>query len=101
MFHAPNYFLPPEAERGVITIHDLSVFKFPESHPLERIQQYERSFLRSLGQSVQLITGSEATRAEIMAYFGWPEDRISAIAHGVGPEYKPRPAGEVAHALQP
>src|SRR5262245_15092542 len=47
LFHGTNYFLPPSAE-GVITVHDLSVFKYPETHPPERIRAFDREFHDSL-----------------------------------------------------
>ena len=31
IFHGPNYFLPEFVEAGVATIHDLSVFRYPET----------------------------------------------------------------------
>ena len=40
--HGPNYFLPPFADTGVITVHDLSVFRYPETHPAERVRIFER-----------------------------------------------------------
>src|SRR5689334_6558350 len=41
LIHGPNYFLPREAETGIITVHDLSVFKYPETHPAERLRAFE------------------------------------------------------------
>ena len=35
--HGPNFFLPEVAESGIVTIHDLSVFRYPETHPAERL----------------------------------------------------------------
>jgi alpha-1,3-rhamnosyl/mannosyltransferase len=67
VFHSPNYFLPPYAENGVATIHDLSVFKFPETHPVERVRQFEKLFRKTLDISVHLITDTEATRVEVTA----------------------------------
>ena len=100
VFHAPNYFLPREADRGVVTVHDLSVLKFPETHPAERVKQYEKSFRATLDQATHLITVSETTRAEVMAYFAWPQDRITAVANGVASDFAPRSASEVAPALR-
>src|SRR5437879_2476620 len=42
IFHAPNYFLPRFIDGGVATIHDLSVVRFPEAHPVTRVRQFER-----------------------------------------------------------
>lgn len=100
VFHTPNYLLPGCAENGVITVHDLSVFRFPETHPVARVRQFEKSFRKSLDMAVHLITDSEVTRREVIEYFGWPDDRVSAIHLGVTQEYAPRSAGQVTPVLQ-
>ncbi|MGN4150084.1 glycosyltransferase family 4 protein [Burkholderia gladioli] len=98
-FHGPNYFLPEFAEHGVATVHDLSVFKFPETHPVERIRHFETAFGSTLARAGHLITDSEATRAEVAEFFSWPLERITAIPLGVAPDYHPRGAAELAAPL--
>ncbi len=83
LFHSPNYFLPYPVDRGIVTIHDLSVFRFPETHPVERLKHFERSFDSTLRRASHLLTDSEAIRHEVAAYFGWPLDRITAVPLGV------------------
>lgn len=99
VFHGTNYFLPPYAENGVVTVHDLSVVKFPELHPLERVRQFEASFQKTLDLSVHLITHTETTRTEVMRYFAWPADRITAIYPGVAPGFSQRSAQTLIPAL--
>lgn len=99
VFHAPNYFLPPYAENGVVTVHDLSVFKFPETHPVERVKQFEKLFRQTLAIAGHLITDSEVTRQEIIAYFGWSSERVTAIHLGVSPLFTPRTAAELTPVL--
>jgi alpha-1,3-rhamnosyl/mannosyltransferase len=106
VFHAPNYFLPACARNGVVTVHDLSVLKFPETHPAERVRQWETSFADSLGRARQLITDSEWTRQEVVAAFSWPADRVTAVPLGVSADYRPRTPDELrptlsAHGLEP
>ena len=100
VFHAPNYFLPLYAENGVVTVHDLSVFKFPETHPVERVRQFEKSFRQTLGIATHLITDSEITRQEVIAYFGWPSERVTAIPLGVSPVFTPRTPAQLTPVLQ-
>ncbi len=100
VFHAPNYFLPPYAENGVVTVHDLSVFKFPETHPVERVKQFEKSFRQTLSIAAHLITDSEVTRQEVITYFGWPSHRVTAIHLGVSPMFAPRTSTELTPALR-
>jgi glycosyltransferase involved in cell wall biosynthesis len=90
VFHGPNYFLPPCADKGVITVHDLSVFKFPQTHPTERVKQFERDFSRSLAQAMHVITDTNATRSELIAFAGLPANRVSAVPLGVAGDFVPR-----------
>lgn len=95
--HGPNYFLPPEAASGIITVHDLSVFRYPETHPRERLKSFEREFLSSLSRARHIITDTETVRNELAADFSIPLDRISAVPLGVdGSTYRPRAGSELA-----
>lgn len=88
VFHSPNYFLPEWVEGGVVTVHDLSVFRYPETHPVERVRQFERGFASTLARAAHLITDSEAIRREIADDFGWPLEKITAVHLGVPPEFR-------------
>lgn len=88
--HAPNYFLPAWAERGVATIHDLSVFLYPETHPPERIRAFEREFEYTLQKASLLITDSEAVKSELIAMFGVATGKIEAVSLGI-PQIRPDP----------
>ena len=100
LFHGPNYFLPPYAGTGVITVHDLSVFKYPETHPPERIHQFEREFKRSVAQAAHIITDSRATMQEVISFLGWPAERISTVPLGVSPAYAPQEPAILHPCLQ-
>jgi alpha-1,3-rhamnosyl/mannosyltransferase len=101
LFHAPNYFLPAVVESGVITVHDLSVFRYPETHPAERVRAFEREFARSLESAVHIITDTETVRRELIDDCGVADTRISAVPLGVDPLFRPQPADELAPLLAP
>lgn len=87
IFHAPNYLLPLEAERPIVTVHDLSVFHYPQFHPAVRVQAFERNFWRSLGAASHIITDSEWIRRELGTFAQIPLDRITAVPLGVEPAF--------------
>lgn len=87
--HGPNYFLPSCAEKGIITVHDLSIYRYPETHPLERIKQFEKNFEDTLRRTEHIIADSLSTKREIIDVLGWAEDKISVVALGVAPEFTP------------
>lgn len=99
VFHGPNFFLPACAEAGVATVHDLSVFKYPETHPLERIRHFEREFTNSMARANHLVTDSEATRLEVMSFLGWPAEKITAVPLGVSSQFTPASAASLAPFL--
>lgn len=89
VFHGPNFMLPAWVDGGIATIHDLSVIRYPETHPADRIAMFKREFARSLGRTAHIITDSRTVRDEVMAYTGFPADRITAVPLGVGESFRP------------
>jgi alpha-1,3-rhamnosyl/mannosyltransferase len=88
--HGPNYFLPPEADAGVITVHDLSVFKYPETHPAARIAQFERLFRSSLDRALRIITDTATIRDELVEFTGISTEQIAVVPLGVSHTFHPR-----------
>lgn len=93
--HSPNYFLPVWAERGIATIHDLSVFKYPETHPADRIKAFEVGFASTITRAGLILTDCEWVRRELIEYTGVAADLVVAVPLGVGPEFHPRCANEL------
>jgi len=89
LVHGPNYFLPPAAESGIITIHDLSVFRFPQTHPPERLRAFDRAFKGSLRRARHVLTSTETVRLEVMDFLGLGPDQVSAVPLGVDPMFTP------------
>ncbi|KMS57932.1 elongation factor GreAB [Sphingobium cupriresistens LL01] len=99
LFHGPNYFLPPAGEGGVITIHDLSVFRYPETHPEERLRQFERYFRLSVERAAHFITDSETTRAEVADFLSLDLSRVTAVPLAASTAFHPRDADQVGSTL--
>ncbi|MET0371250.1 MAG: glycosyltransferase family 1 protein [Sphingobium sp.] len=99
LFHAPNYFLPEWAERGIVTLHDLSVLRYPETHPADRVAYFERHLIPSLARAAHVITVSETIRQEAIGSFSLDPARVTAIYNGVESIFHPRSAEELAPVL--
>ncbi len=97
--HGPNYFLPPFARTGVITVHDLSVFRYPETHPAERIAAFERDLPDSLARAAHIITDTQTVRRELLEMFDIDPSSVTAIPLGVDPSFRPIPGEECAPLL--
>jgi alpha-1,3-rhamnosyl/mannosyltransferase len=100
LFHSPNFLLPAGCGLAVATIHDLSIIRYPETHPPERLRAFDKAFPRTLRSAAHLITDSEAVRREVVDRFGWAAARVTAVPLGVGEHFAPRPAAALARQLQ-
>jgi len=99
VFHSPNYYLPPFGGRSVVTIHDLSPYLWPGSHPAERVRYMRAEIELSLKRATALITDTEYTRQEVAKFFGWPIERIHTVHLASAPEFMPRVEGELQAPL--
>lgn len=99
LYHSPNFFLPPFAGRTVTTVHDLSHHIYPEFHPPARIDYMRRMLPDSLQRASHVITVSESARFDLIAHFGHPPERITAIPLGADPAFRIHSAPELAPVL--
>jgi glycosyltransferase involved in cell wall biosynthesis len=100
LYHSPNFYLPPFAGPAIATIHDLSIFRYPQFHPAERVSFMQREIEVALTRANFLITDSEFIRQEIIGSFGWPEEKVRAVPLGVADKYRPRGPEEAAGVLK-
>jgi alpha-1,3-rhamnosyl/mannosyltransferase len=100
LVHSPNYFLPAHVETGIITVHDLSVFRYPELHPAARVRDFERNLQRSIDKACHLITDCDTIRREVMEFAAIPPERVTAIPLGVSESFRPVPLERRGPALE-
>ena len=99
VYHGPNYYLPHHDGPCVATFHDLSVFKHPEFHPAARIRFMARELPRALARADVLVTDSEFTRQEVIAYSGFAPERVMAVPLAASAEFRPSAEHECAEVL--
>ena len=100
IFHGTNYSIPAFPGPTIATIHDLSVLKWPEFHPPDRVRYIEKAMKQTLSRADRLITDSEFTRREVAATLSWPLDRIDAIHLRVREQFRPRHEYEIENTLK-
>ena len=78
VYFEPNHELMPSTLPTVGAIYDLSVLRFPHWHPAERVAQHRAYFdaLFNRGDSVAVVTISEAVRREIVEMLGIAPERV-------------------------
>ncbi|GHH19420.1 glycosyltransferase WbpY [Sphingomonas glacialis] len=100
LIHGTNYFLPRQAETGIVTVHDLSIYLHPETHPIERIRDFEKQFASSLDRAEHVITDSEATRRDLIANLSYPADKVTTVHLGVSARFRPEEPAVLDARLQ-
>lgn len=99
IYHSPNYFLPAYDGPMVATVHDLSIVRFPETHPAARRRYFDLAFRRSLDRADALVTDSETVRQELIADYSVAPQRVTAIHLGVDASFRPHAEGELRTVL--
>ena len=99
IYHSPNYFLPAYHGPMVATVHDLSIVRFPQTHPAARRRYFDLAFRRSLDRADALITDSETVRQELIADYSVAPQRVTAIHLGVDASFRPHAEGELRPVL--
>lgn len=89
LIHGTNYFLPKRTEMGMLTVHDMSVYRYPEMHPPERLAAFEKGFMASLDCARHVVTDSQMVRTELIAQTGISPDKVTAIHLGVSDKFTP------------
>lgn len=90
IFHGPSFLAPlTKKSKYVVTIHDLSFFRYPESFTLENKLYFKFFLQRSIKNADVIIADSESTKKDIIHYFKVPDDRISVVYLGVDDTFVP------------
>src|SRR6267154_1058131 len=85
--HPPWFAPPPFRGPIVLTIHDLSTVRFPETQEAARARHFARALGRGAHHAARIATPTEAIAREVIDLLGVPRDRVRAIPHGVAPGF--------------
>lgn len=101
LYHEQNYIPLCYDVPVVVTIHDLSWIRYPESHPIDRVRWLERGLEKALDRARAILVDSEFVRREVLATFGLDTERVHMAHLGVPRGFHPRDAVETAATLGP
>lgn len=91
LFHATDFVLPPTLPRTrtLLTVHDLSFARSPDS-AAPRLKAYLEAVVpRSARRADHILADSAATKADLIALYGIPEAKIIVLYSGVSEAFKP------------
>lgn len=100
VFHSSDWLEPPTKQaKKVTTIHDLTIFKYPNTfvarggHNIVLNQKRKLFFVKQYCDKI--IAVSETTKQDIMDILKIPEKKIKVIYEAADPDFSPRDAARV------
>ncbi len=91
LLHAPDFTLPPvrRGTRTLLTVHDLSFVRAPETAPASLRAYLNHVVPRSVAHADHVLADSEATRQDLIALYNTPPGKISVLYSGVSEHFRP------------
>jgi glycosyltransferase involved in cell wall biosynthesis len=100
IYHDPNHnLLASDDVPTVLTVHDLSVMRFPHWHPPERVAYFARRFTASVRRARIVLVVSEQVKRETVELLGVPAERVHVTPLAAGEEFHPRDGAQIASVL--
>ena len=101
LYHEPNYVPIRRDVPFVLTVHDLSWLRYPQTHPRDRIRWLERGLPRALAETRMVLVDSDFVRGEVLESFGLAPERVRTVHLGVADGYRPQAPADTAAVLRP
>lgn len=89
VYHEPNYLAFRFPGPSVLTVHDLSWIRHPETHPQQRLAAMHRYFPRSLERTTAVLTDCHFVKQELVEMFGLNPERVTPVLLGISSEFHP------------
>ena len=91
LYHSPDFTLPPvmPGTPTVLTVHDLSFAKDPESASPGLRGYLDVVVPRSVQRATHVLADSQATKDDLIELYGTPAEKISVLYSGVEASFRP------------
>ena len=99
IYHEPNSLAFECSQPSIVTAHDLSWIRFPQTHPIDRVRAMNRYFERGLRCASLVLTDSAFVKRELIDVFGLRPEVIVPVPLGVEPMFHPRSSVETREVL--
>jgi alpha-1,3-rhamnosyl/mannosyltransferase len=100
VYHEPNFLAFRFDGPTVLTVHDLSWIRFPDTHPPERVRAMNRLFEPSLRRADRIITDSTFVKQELVDVFGVDASTVHDIHLAADTSFHPRTSVETSIFLR-
>ena len=102
IYHEPNFIAFDYQGPTVVTVHDFSFVRHPETHPPERVRFMNEHLPASLQQASRIVVVSEFVRDEMQALFGsGMAEKTVVVRNGVSARFLggPSPSPQAQQVL--
>ncbi len=91
LYHATDFVLPPTrpSTRTVLTVHDLSFVRAPDTASPALRRYLDRVVPRSVRRADHVLADSQATKDDLVALYSTAPQKIDVLLSGVNPRFKP------------
>ena len=90
VFYSPNFVLPPLLyAKGVVTVHDLSFLRYPETHDPGLVAFLTAAVPRAVRAAALVLADSEHTRQDTIALLGVPAEKTAVLLSAADPIFRP------------
>ena len=80
ILHCPDYIIPPSINKNIVlTIHDLSFYRFPEFNFDWFIKKYQAIVLKNAKRAKIIIADSQSTRQDIIDFMKIDPQKIKVV----------------------
>lgn len=102
LFHSPDFVLPPVSGRipTLLTVHDLSFIRYPETFPPKLINYLNRSVPPSVRRATHILADSVSTMRDLQTQWNVDPERITVLYSGVNERFRPQTDGAKLAAIR-
>lgn len=99
LFHGTNYNVPLWNRcRTVVTVHDLSLLMYPETHEAHLVARARRRLPIMVRTATMIITPTESVKRDLCDYLQVAPEKVVAIAEAPRRQFHPASAAEITAA---
>lgn len=102
LYHATDFTLPPVLPdtRTILTVHDLSFVRSPETLPPPLIKYLNHAVPYSVRRAHHVLADSQATKDDLIELYGTPEEKITVLLSGVDSHFRPIEDAQTLQAVR-
>lgn len=102
VFYSPDFVLPPlrRDTQALLTVHDLSFLRYPETFPSKLSAYLNRAVPRSVARADHILADSEATQRDLIDLLNVPPGKVTTLYSGVTARFNPKAAHDERARLQ-